>query len=244
MAASVPNQKWKLNRPEILRLAALAFVVILIWCSVYNRWTRRSWQAPLTYLETEPFKPYRPDVLAALAGIKAAGEGSYIPIVFSSVPLLGAPFTASWNDYPVAEKPLFCFAGLLANCIGLFAAANLTILIGQVLAAEAFYLACRVLGADWIWTFAGAVAFAFSRYAFAHGLNHIVIMYYWHVPLGLLVVEWIIRGKGLQFGERKFIYALIIAVIFGIQNQYFSYLFAQMVCLGGLLQMWRRGWRG
>jgi phosphoglycerol transferase len=159
------------------------------------------------------------------------------------VPQLGAPFTGNWNDFPLTEKPFFTLAGMLANIIGLFAAANLTVLIGQVLAAEAFYLACRVLGANWIWAFAGAVVFAFSHYAFAHGFNHIIIMYYWHVPLGLLVVEWVIRGKGLHFWERNFIYALVIAVIFGIQNQYFCNLFVQLVCLGGLVQVFRRGWR-
>jgi hypothetical protein len=243
MVASVPDQKWKLNGTEFIRVAALAIVVILIWCSVYNRWTLHSWQTPLTYLETEPFRPDPPDVLYVLARIKGASEGGLLPFVSSSVPQLGAPFTGNWNDFPTIEKPLYCLAGLLTNLIGLFAAANLMVLLGQILAAEAFYLACRFMDGAWIWAFTGALVFAFSHYMFAHGFNHLIIMYCWHVPLGLLVIEWIVRGKGLQFGDRKFNFSLIVGVFFGVQNQYFSYLFAQMVCLAGLVQMWRRGWR-
>jgi hypothetical protein len=234
---------WTIIRPDLFRAAILAVVVSLIWCTIFDRWTIESWQTPLTYLETEPFKPDRPDVLLILAWIKAGSEGNLLPLVFSNVPLLGAPYVANWNDYPGAEKPLLCLAGLLANIFGLFVAANLTVLFGHMLAAEAFYLACRLLDATWVWAFAGALVFAFSRFSFAHGFNHIVLLYYWHVPLGLMVIEWVIRGKGIQLGERKFVFALIVAVIFGVQNQYFSYLFAQMVCLGGLVQLWRRGWR-
>jgi len=244
MVASFPTENWKLNRTELVRLAALALVVILIWCTVFDRWTLQSWQTPLTYLETEPFKPDPPDVLAVLARIKGGSDGSLIPLFFSRVPQLGAPFVGNWNDFPANEKPLFCLAGLLANLIGLFAATNVTVLMGHVLAAAAFYIACRLMDGAWIWAFAGAVVFAFSRFAFAHGFNHLIIMYYWHVPLGLLVIEWVIRGRGLQFGDRRFVFAFMVAVLFGIQNPYFSYLFAQMVCLAGLVQVWRRGWRG
>ena len=244
MVASFPTENWKLNRTELVRLTALALVVILIWCTVFDRWTLQSWQTPLTYLETEPFKPDPPDVLAVLARIKGGSDGSLIPLFFSRVPQLGAPFVGNWNDFPANEKPLFCLAGLLANLIGLFAATNVTVLMGHVLAAAAFYIACRLMDGAWIWAFAGAVVFAFSRFAFAHGFNHLIIMYYWHVPLGLLVIEWVIRGRGLQFGDRRFVFAFMVAVLFGIQNPYFSYLFAQMVCLAGLVQVWRRGWRG
>jgi len=237
------ERQWTTNQIDLFRMVMLAILTSLIWCTIYNRWTLESWQTPLTYLETAPFKPDRPDVLLMSSWIKAGGEGDLVPFLFSNVPQLGAPFNGNWNDFPLTEKPFFCLAGLLANIIGVFAAANLTVLVGQVLAAEAFYLACRVLGANWIWAFAGAVVFAYAHYAFAHGFNHIIIMYYWHVPLGLLVTEWIIRGKGIHFGEKKFIFALIIAVIFGIQNQYFCNLFAQLVGLGGLVQVFRRGWR-
>ena len=80
---------------------------------------------------------------------------------FSTVPELGAPYGANWNDFPVTEKPLFCIIGVLARIFGLFAAANIAVLLGHVLAAVAFYIACRILNASWVWAFAGALIFGF-----------------------------------------------------------------------------------
>ena len=134
--------------------------------------------------------------------------------------------------------------GLLAEGMGIFAeGANFAVLLGHVLAAVAFYTACRLLNCSWIWSFAGAFAFAFSRFAFAHGLHHLTVAYEWHVPLCLLVCEWLLRGEGIRLGERRLIFALFVAFVTGVQNVYYTCLFVQFVFFGGLLQGLRRGWR-
>jgi len=112
-----------------------------------------------------------------------------------------------------------------------------------VLAALAFYTACRLLNANWTWAFAGALIFGFARYAFAHALHHLTILYYWHVPLCVLVGYWAISGEGIKWDGRRFYIALAVAFITGVQNVYYTNLFAQFVLFGGLLQGWRRGWR-
>jgi phosphoglycerol transferase len=233
-----PPREWAVIRLDLVRAALLALMTGLLWCAIEDRWTAESWQTPLTYLSD----PAKGDVLITLAGIKAAEEGHLRPFFFTNVPELGAPFVANWDDFPATEKPLTCLTGLLARMIGLFAAANFAVMLAQVLAAVSFYAACRLAGGSWPWSFAGALAFAFSTYAFSHGLHHLPVTYYWHIPLCLLVCGWIFRGEGLRFGGGRFLFAIAVAFVTGIQNVYYTGLFAQFVLIGGLVQAWRRGW--
>lgn len=232
-------QKRMSVRADLLRATVLAILAALIWCTLYNRWTVESWQTPIEYLSD----PAKGDVIGLLAGIKAASEGHFLPFLFTNIPELGAPHIANWDDYPTTEKPLICLTGLLAHFIGLFAAANFALMLGQVLAAVSFYAACRMLDCSWICSAAGALVFAFSRYAFAHGLHHLTVLYYWHVPLCLVVGLWMLSSEGIKFGEWRFIFALIVAVVTGVQNVYYTNLFAQFVLFGGLLQARRCGWK-
>jgi hypothetical protein len=233
------KEEWAIIRVDIARVALLAVVAALLWCTAYHRWTPESWQTPLTYLS----EPEKGDVLGLLADVRAAEDGHFYPFEFTDIPELGAPHTANWNDYPTTEKPIILLMGWLARGVGIFAAANFAVLLGQVLAVVGFYTACRLLNASWIWSCAGALVFAFSRFAFAHGLHHLTVAYVWHVPLCLVVCEWLMRGEGIKLGERRFGFALIVAFITGVQNVYYTYLFVQLVFFGGLIQAWRRGWR-
>jgi hypothetical protein len=226
-------------RVDIARVALLAVIAVLLWCAAYHRWTAESWQTPLTYFSDLQ----KGDVLGLLADVRAAEDGHLYPFAFTNIPELGAPHTANWNDYPTTEKPIILLLGWLAREMGLFAAANFGVLLGHVLAVVGFYVACRLLNASWIWSCAGALVFAFSRFAFAHGLHHLTVAYVWHVPLCLVVCEWLMRGEGIKLGERRFGFALFVAFITGVQNVYYTYLFVQLVFFGGLIQAWQRGWR-
>jgi len=239
MSKTALAQNWAAIRADLIRSVVLAVLSILIWCTAYNRWTIASWQTPIDYLADSD----RGDVLDNLARIKAAGDGHLWPLFFSNVPELGAPHGANWNDYPVSAKPLICLTGLLGRMTGLFAAANFSLLVGQVLTAVSFYAACRLLGCFWAWSFAGGLVFAFSRYAFAHGLHHVGLVYYWHVPLCLVVCEWLFRREGIRWGERRFMFAVVVAFVTGVQHIYYTNLFVQFVLLGALLQGWRHGWK-
>ncbi len=132
--------------------------------------------------------------------------------------------------------------GGLAHGIGLFAATNAMLMLVQVLAVLGFYAAARMLGSSWEWAAAGGLVYAFSRYEFAQGLHHLAITAVWHVPLDLVICEWLFRGEvGLR--GRNFILALLLAVATGAQNVYYAVLFGQFVLFAGLYQMWRGGWR-
>jgi phosphoglycerol transferase len=240
-AAQTPRSARAAELPglDLLRYAALAVIVIGVWCSIYGRWSAAAWNVPIEY----GIDANRSDVLSNFAGFKAAEDGTFWPIIFHNVPQLGAPYAANWNDYPVTEDFLIWGTGVLGKIIGLFAASNFLIMLLQVLAALAFYYAARRMKCDWRWSFVGALLFGLAPYGFAHSLHHFVITAYWHMALGLLVCYWVSNGNGLKIGSRDYWIAIGIAVITGWQNVYYTSMFVQMVGIGLIIQWVRHGWR-
>ncbi len=228
------------GRPFIrsaLRVGVLVCLCAFFWCCAYHRFTLESWKTPVEYGDD----PDAGDVKWLFAAMKAVSEGHLKPLFLKTIPALGAPSEANWSDFPSGEEVLTYAAGSLVRPFGLFAAANLALLGGHILAALAFYAACRLSNYDWAWSMAGALVFAFSRYAFAHGLHHIALVYYWHVPLCLLVCRWTSTRRGL--GGWRMPFALAVAVIAGVQNVYYTNMFLQLVLLGAFFQCVKRGWR-
>ncbi|MFZ4598550.1 MAG: hypothetical protein ACOYNN_07890 [Terrimicrobiaceae bacterium] len=223
---------------EIQRLAFLATIALLIWCGSHNRWSLESWQLPIQYGTDSATG----DTKGMLATIKSASEGNFAPYLSKYQPNLGAPQGAFWDDMPITEQFLFWLPGLLVGFTGLFAAANLAVLIAQILAALSFYAVARVIGAQWTWAAAGALLFAFSRMASARMIHHLPVTFYWHVPLCLLVCYWIADGS-LKLYSRKMIVALAIGVISGIQNPYYTAMFIQLAGLAALVPLWKRDYR-
>jgi phosphoglycerol transferase len=178
-----------------------------------------------------------------LAAFKAAEDGNFWPIIFHTIPQLGAPYSGNWNDYPVTEDFLFWGTGVLGKVIGLFAASNFLIMLLQTLAALAFYYTARRLKCDWRWGSAGALLFGLAPFAFAHSLHHLVVTAYWHMALGVLVCFWVSNGRGLRIGSRDYWIAIGIAVATGWQNVYYTSIFIQMVGIGLIIQWLRHGWR-
>ena len=224
---------------EGARLAALLGLIVLVWCVIYNRTSVAAWRVPLEY----GVEPELSDAKGVLSTIKAAMDGEFIPFLPKYVHQLGAPYVANWNEVPIIEQFLFFGAGMLARVVGLFAAANAAVLIAQMLAGAAFYTSCRMLRCAWQWAFAGALVFAFSRYAAARSLHHILQTYYWHVPLFLLVCKWMTTGSGLRFRTRRYYFAVAVAVITGVQDVYLTNNFVQLAALACLVQWFRHGWR-
>lgn len=219
----------------VLRLFLLVGVVIVVWCVVYGRLSCESWQAPISYSR---------DAWIVLARAKSAADGNFWPVLSKEIPTLGAPFAANWNDYPTTEDLLYLSMGVMSRWVGLFAASNLAVLFSHVLAAISFYASCRLLKCRWEWALMGALVFAFSRYAFARSLDHVMLAYDWHVPLGLLVSWWLVSRYGLKLGSRRYWLALGIAFATGIQNPYYTYIFLQFVGLAFLIQLVRKSpWR-
>ena len=225
----------RLLSKETLRIAILALATILIWCGVEHRWTAEAWRTPVEYYADRGAV----DVLSLFAGIKAAADGYYVPFASKTNPWLGAPFVANWNDYPNNEQIQVFLTGMLADTIGVFAAANVAMLVLYVFAAVSFYFVCRQFRCAWPWAFAGGLVFAFAPYAFGHGQHHLTLSAYWHIPLCLLVCRWAATGGGLQWKSWRFRLAVGVAIVSGMQNIYYAAMFVQLLGLGCVLQFLR-----
>src|SRR5436190_13363149 len=145
-------------------LICLLVTIVVIWLSTQGKWSPSSWKYPVGYTG---------DSLYELGIIRAASHGWYLPLRWKIVPTLGAPHGASWNDYPHTEDFHYATFGFLAALFGLMPAANLALLIAYVLNGASFYIACRLLRYRQVWSFVGAIVFAFSHYAASRGLIHL-----------------------------------------------------------------------
>lgn len=224
------------TRPDVRYAALLAFLCVMIWCAVYNRWSVKSWQTPIVYTSDLS----RGDVLAQFANIKAAQDGHILPLLPTNVPELGAPFVANWDDFPMTEKSLYWMMGFCAKFMGIFASANFAAMLEDVLAAVSFFVACRLLNCQRIWAFAGGLIFAFARFGFAHEIHHIPTAYIWHLPLCMVVCRWVTCGDGLKMRGGQFIFSLVVAVITGVQNPYNTNIFVLFLLIGAAVQVWRK----
>ena len=224
---------------ELLIAVVLSAVIAAVWLTAMNGWKAEHWSAPLSYQESG----VTADTLWLLAGFKAAEEGDLGFFKRITIPRLGAPFGARWDDFPWTEKAVFVFPGIVAGWIGLYPAMNLAVLLAHVLAGVSFYAAARMMNVDRVWSAAGAFVFALSRYAFAHGAHHLNITLFWHVPLCLVVCRWISLGEGLPQRGSRFWIAVGIAFVAGTQNIYYTNIFIQLAALGALVQWIRHGWK-
>ncbi len=195
-------------------------LVALIWCWHYDRWTAASWRLPTSYSG---------DSHEILARLQAAAEGDIWPGKSQVITRLGAPFGAYWNGYPTPDKVLMMALGGLARLVGLFAAANLGLMLAQLSAAVSFYLVARWLRARWEWALMGALLFAYSYSTFHRGLAHFSLVFTWTVPLGLLAV-WLVAGsRRLEWRRPGALACLGAAVALGAHNPYNLFFWLQLM---------------
>jgi len=222
------------RRTDWFWLGFLLCLAALIWCGAYNRWTYRSWSTPISYSG---------DSWSTLAATKALAAGDIPPVLPKNPPTLGAPFHANWNDYPSVEEGILVWTGLLARLFGTFTGANLAVLSAHLLAAASFYFVARQMRYHPLFSFVGAILFSFSRFAFARSLHHLTLTFYWHVPLGILVIWYCLTRASIHKDRRLMLFCAVVAVLFGIQNIYFTGIFLQFLAGVALyLAVVRRPW--
>lgn len=202
------------------RVFLLALVTTLVWTAHYDRWTLASWSVPTDY---------RGDSLEIFARIQAAAEGNTLLLQPQVIARLGAPFGANWSAYPTSDLPLVCALGWLARGVGVFAAANLALLLATVSAALAFYGCARWLRARWEWAFAGALLFAFTFQTFSRGLPHLFLVFAWTVPLALVACGLVATSRRLRLRGASGIFCLATAAVMGAGNPYTLFLFLQLL---------------
>lgn len=220
-------------RRDGLRAVALAIVVASLWCLAYGRTSEAAWTTPVRYYG---------DAWLVLATLKTAQDGHVVPFSPLYVAELGAPFEASWNDFPNflrQHKLQLWLAGGLCRGLGLFAASNVLLLLAHVLGAGSFYAVARYFRARPEWALAGACAFAFSPYLFYRSLDHLNLSFCWPIPLAILLVSWAFGPRGIPVGSRRFLAGLAIVFVAGIHNVYYAALLGQFLALAGFAQLLR-----
>jgi hypothetical protein len=222
------------SKRDLLRAALLCAGLALVWCLAYGRTNREAWTTPVSY---------RGDGWFVLATLKAARDGHVMPFAPITVPELNAPFGANWNDFLRQHKLQLGLAGALARGLGLFAAANLVLLLAHVLAGGSFYGVARYFRARPEWALAGAAVFALSPFLFYRGLDHLTLSYCWPIPLAIVLVSWGFSPRGIPFLSRRFWIGFLVVVVAGLHNIYYAGLLAQFLALAGLAPFLRGGRR-
>jgi hypothetical protein len=225
MLARVTSARSSSRWIEVRCVFLLLALVGLIWCGANNRWTANAWATPTSYTG---------DSLLALAYGKAWASGDAVLVLPKNPASLGAPFRANWNDYPTTEEGLFTWWGALGYIFGLFPGTNLFLMSAHMLGAAGFYFVCRRLHYDRSFAVAGALLFSFSAFAFWRGLAHAPLLFYWHIPLGLLVISWCVGRFPISKNRYKTIFCLVVAFIFGVQNPYYSWMWVQLLGLASI----------
>ncbi len=236
-----PREKQPLPAPDfparpngILRdfaaIGILLLLVTFVWCAGWGIWSSRDWNQPTAYLDIR-----QSDVIGMLAVFKAARDGHQNPLSQKIVPELGAPGQADWTSIPTIEEVPLYLTGVLARFTGLFAALNIKLLVGHLLAALTFYLVARYFQCTVAWAFLGGLAYGLAPFIFSESPHHSVVAYVWHIPLFLVVWKWVSTPPGILPLSGKFWFAIAVAFITGFQNIYYTNIFCQLTLLGGIL---------
>jgi hypothetical protein len=220
------------SRPDLLALLALIAIVVLAWCTANDAWTPASWQRTSAYIEDQE----KSDVVWMLALVKAASEGSGLPLAWKRVPALGAPSNANWTDWPLIEELQPAILGIFSRAVGPFAALNIGMLLGHLLAAVTFYAVARHSDCLARWAFVGALAYGLAPFVFAQSPHHLTVQWAWHVPLFLLVWRWVSTDPGIAPRSPRFRTATAIGFVAGLQNVYYTNILCQLTLLGAAIQ--------
>jgi hypothetical protein len=209
----------------------LAAVVALIWTWHHDAWSMDAWRSPMDY---------QGDSHEVLARVKAAAEGDTWPLREQVISRLGAPWGAVWSEYPTTDKILLLILGGMTHLVGLGMAANLALVLAAISSAWAFFFAVRRLGASLEWAFAGALLFAFSCAILQRGLPHLLLLYTWTLPLGLLACAYIARSARLTWRAPEAIVCLAAALGLGVSNPYHLFFWGQLLAWAMVIRCLRR----
>ena len=220
---------------DVAVVGLLGLACLLAWCAANSKWTPQAWALPATYAHD----PERGDFLANAAQLKASAHWGGMPFVWKTVPDLGAPFDANWNDFPTLDELVQWFQFLLTRVFGLFAGINASFMLSHVLAAAAMYAAARLSGAARIWSALAGLAFGVSPFIFAQSPHHFQVAYLWPVAFFPLVWRAVSTPPGLVRGTRPFWAALCVGLVTGLHFIYYTNVFCQLVLVGAAIRWYR-----
>lgn len=210
-------------RRELAVVSLLLLAVLAGWMTSTGRWRAAAWSEPLAY---------EGDALYYFAMAKASAESHAWPFLWKRAERLNAPYGADWNDFPIVNEPLWSLLGVSRKVFGLAGVSLFPVLLAHLLAAAGFYVAARCWSANRWCAAAMALLFALSPYLLRRSFVHLNLAFAWHLPLAVVVGLWASQAAGLQ-SRRRFLLALAVAVVSGLQATYYALFF--LLVLGGAL---------
>ncbi len=226
------SQRWRRRRRDLAVAAGVALIIALGWSLEYSFLGEHRLTDPISY---------RGDALFAAASIAAARRGDFLPIASKVIDSLGAPFQASWNDFPFTEDWIIFLIGLLAKAVGTIAAVNLGYVFAAMMNGVSMYAVTRQYrlpregGA-----FAG-ILYGLASYLFVRSVHHYTLCFFWMVPWNVLVSSWLASRKGIPLRSRRFAIAAVTTVITAWGFVYYSFFAAQLFVLGSVSGLLRNG---
>ncbi len=232
---SVPSDR-PIQRRDVGCVVLLAVLIAAAWSIANGKISSHQWALPITYTD-----PTYSDFLGTAGLLHSLRGGATLPLALKKATDLGAPDSVNWSAVFLPDKlliGLFCFH---TRFFGTFSGFNIGLIVGHIAAGATCYVACRTwLGAERCWCFVAGLAFGLAPYLFAESPHHINCQYAWHLPFFPIVWTWVASEPGLQRGSRKFWQAVGIAIITGLQNPYYTFVFCQLAILGVAVIAWRR----
>ncbi len=220
------------RRRDIVAALLSALAVTALWANTYNFLGPQRFTDPITY---------EGDALFTAAPVAAARRGDFLPIVSKELASLGAPFVASWNDYPFNEDWIVFFTGLIARVVGVFGALNLMFLSACVAAALSMYFVARRFGVKREGALIAGLLYGVSNFILNRNVHHYFYIFYFTAPFNILVSTWLSSRKGIPFRSKRFSVAAITTILSAWTATYYVFFAAQLYVLGTIAAVFRRG---
>jgi phosphoglycerol transferase len=224
-----------LSRLDVIAAAALMLACFVSWCSANSKWTTANWVLPTTYAHDAE----RGDFLPNVAYLKASSHWAGIPFLWKTVPELGAPYDANWNDVPSLDELVLTLQLALSWLLGLYAGINASFVVAHASAAVAFYAAARLSNVNRLWSWMGALAFGLAPFMFAQSPHHFQVAFIWPVAFFPMVWKAASTGSIPLAKSWRFWGVLAIGFIAGLHFVYYTNVFCQLVLLGAAIQWYR-----
>ncbi len=182
---------------------------------------------------------YASDSYFTAAAVTAGMRGDLMPFVSKMVPSLGAPYVASWNDFPGTDDWLFFVIGRMARVLGVFGATNVSFLLACIFAGWSFFYVVRRFHFSRPFATMSAILFGLSGYAISRGTTHLSLTIYWVLPLHILTAAWLMSRKGIPFRSKKFAFTLAAGVVTGWSFIYYAFFAMQVYALALLIRLFK-----
>jgi phosphoglycerol transferase len=111
---------------------------------------------------------------------------------------------------------------------------------GHILSVLSFYLCCRFLKYNRLWTFVAAILFSLTYYHFFRGLGHLLLAYSYTLPWAMLSCWLVSSSKQMQWGDRLSKVCVITAVVMGLSNPYNLNIYMQLLIFAIVAQYFGR----